>query len=85
MGNLEKVTIKIRFLRTRHSYFCVTTDLKYERIVYSANIYIYIYIYNYYNDNGIEVTVVVLANRNCTTCCQQETNAMFYLVERLII
>ena len=42
MGSLDKVTVKIRFLRRRHSYFCVTTDLKYGRIVHSANIYLII-------------------------------------------
>ena len=36
-----------------------------------------LYLFNKYNDNGNEVTVAVLANRNCTACCQQETKAMF--------
>ena len=42
MGSLDKVTAKIRFLRRRHSDFCVSTDLKYGRIVHSANIYLII-------------------------------------------
>ena len=40
LGTLEKLTAKIRFLRRRHGYFCVTTDSKNGRIVYSANIYL---------------------------------------------
>jgi len=42
VGSLDKVIVKISFLQRQHSYFCVTTDLKYGRIVHSANIYLII-------------------------------------------
>jgi hypothetical protein len=42
-----------------------------------------ILILNNYDDNGIDVNVAVLANGNCTACCQQETNAMHLITSLL--
>jgi len=81
VGSLGKVTVKTRFLRRGHSYYCVTKDLKYGSIVYSA--YIYLIIINIME--SMSLTVAVLANGNCTACCQQEINAMFCLVKHFII
>jgi hypothetical protein len=43
--------------------------------MYSA--YIYIYIQLIILMESISLTFAVLANGNCTACCQKETNAMF--------
>jgi len=56
-------------------------DLKYGSIVYSA--YIYLIIIKIME--SMSLIVAVLGNGNCTTCCQQETNAMFCLVKHFII
>ena len=81
LGTLEKLTAKIRFIRRRYGYFCVTTDLKYGRIVYSANIYL-IFIMKM---KSKALTVAVLGMGIVLRVLNKKPTRCYCLVQHLVI